>query len=206
MATSSLAADQVSNTTAILTQPYPCNHLSPPQPLLPAFTPQQICIPVNFPFAPLFKPQQQEGKGDTSPKTNASGVVEYDELTVLKNCTRDKLWICLKVDGVVKVVDVTKYAAEHPGGAEVIEEVAGKEWSVAHNAFEDIGHQADARAIMRTYIIGNLKLSEDREAVKAVAGEPVQAGGFNPTFIIILVLALAVAYYLQNLSAQPAAV
>ncbi len=173
----------------ILTQPYPT----------------LVTITLLSP-APLFIPDQQEAKGDASPKTNASGVVEYDELTVLKNCTRDKLWICLKVDGVVKVVDVTKYANEHPGGGEVIEEVAGKEWSVAHNAFEDIGHQADARAIMRSYIIGDLKISEDREAIKAVAGEPVQAGGFNPTFIIILVLALAVAYYLQNLSAQPAAV
>lgn len=55
-----------------------------------------------------------------------------------------------------KVYDVTKYLDDHPGGAEVMLEVAGQD---ATNMFEDIGHSSDARTEMKKYQIGVLKVN-----------------------------------------------
>lgn len=117
---------------------------------------------------------------------------------MLQNKTREKLWICLEVDGVVKVLDVTDYVHQHPGGIEVITDVAGKNWEVAHQAFEDIGHVAEARATMREYIIGDLKFSDDREKVKDLVGTPPPSPAFNPYPVLLLLLAIAAGFYYQS--------
>lgn len=54
-----------------------------------------------------------------------------------------------------KVYDVTSYLNDHPGGAEVMMEVAGED---ATNMFEDIGHSTDARNEMKKFEIGRLKV------------------------------------------------
>lgn len=51
--------------------------------------------------------------------------------------------------------DVTSYLNDHPGGAEVMMEVAGED---ATNMFEDIGHSSDARNEMKKFEIGRLKV------------------------------------------------
>lgn len=51
--------------------------------------------------------------------------------------------------------DVSGYLDDHPGGAEVMLEVAGQD---ATNMFEDIGHSTDARTEMKKYQIGLLKV------------------------------------------------
>lgn len=51
--------------------------------------------------------------------------------------------------------DVTKYLDDHPGGAEVILEAAGKD---GDSMFEDIGHSSEARKKMKEFFIGNLKV------------------------------------------------
>lgn len=53
------------------------------------------------------------------------------------------------------VCDVTKYLNEHPGGAEIIMEFAGKN---ADDMFEDIGHSSDARSKLKELIIGRAKV------------------------------------------------
>ena len=104
------------------------------------------------------------------------------------------------MDDVIKVLDVTKYLDEHPGGAEVIQETAGKEYTIASRMFEDIGHSNEAKAIMKKYIIGELKLSEDRAAAVAQSNER-SAGGFNPFAVLILLLAIVGGYfYSQQMS------
>lgn len=50
---------------------------------------------------------------------------------------------------------MTSYLDDHPGGAEVMLEVAGED---ATNMFEDIGHSTDARSEMKKYEIGLLKV------------------------------------------------
>jgi len=60
------------------------------------------------------------------------------------------------------VYDVTKFLEEHPGGEEVLLEQAGRE---ATEAFEDVGHSTDARAMMKNYVIGELN-DEDRKTIR----------------------------------------
>jgi len=103
------------------------------------------------------------------------------------------------VDDVLKVLDVSKYLDEHPGGAEVIMETAGKEYTVASRMFEDIGHSNEAKAIMKKYIIGELKLSEDRAKQVASSGER-SSGGFNPIGVIFLLLAIIAGYFYSQQS------
>ncbi|VDL80002.1 unnamed protein product [Nippostrongylus brasiliensis] len=52
-----------------------------------------------------------------------------------------------------KVYDVTKFLDEHPGGSDVLLEQSGTD---ATEAFDDIGHSADAKEMMEEYYIGDL--------------------------------------------------
>ncbi|XP_065064801.1 cytochrome b5-like isoform X1 [Rhopilema esculentum] len=56
-----------------------------------------------------------------------------------------------------KVYDVTEFLEEHPGGEEVLLELAGSDGS---ESFEDVGHSTDAREIMEKYLVGELKEEE----------------------------------------------
>uniref|UniRef100_A0A915ABE5 Cytochrome b5 n=1 Tax=Parascaris univalens TaxID=6257 RepID=A0A915ABE5_PARUN len=52
-----------------------------------------------------------------------------------------------------KVYDVSKFLDEHPGGCEVLLEQAGIDGT---EAFEDVGHSTDARAMRETYLIAEI--------------------------------------------------
>jgi cytochrome b involved in lipid metabolism len=95
----------------------------------------------------------------------------------------------------MKVLDVTKYLDQHPGGAEVILETANKDYTVASRMFEDIGHSNEAKAVMKTYIIGDLVLSEGREAASSRATVSKSSGGMNPLVMIVLLIAVAAGYF-----------
>lgn len=56
------------------------------------------------------------------------------------------------------VYNVTQFIDEHPGGHEVLVNVAGKD---ASEDFEDIGHSLDAKELMKKYQVGEL-VQEDR--------------------------------------------
>ncbi|KAH8058241.1 hypothetical protein JL722_6096 [Aureococcus anophagefferens] len=58
-----------------------------------------------------------------------------------------------KGNGGPKVYDVTKYLEDHPGGSEVICELAGK---YADDMFEDIGHSNEARKQLKEFLVGVL--------------------------------------------------
>lgn len=64
--------------------------------------------------------------------------------------SHDDLW--LLIDG--KVYDVSKFLDEHPGGDEVLVTEAGKD---ATEAFEDVGHSEDARALLGPMFVGELE-------------------------------------------------
>lgn len=49
--------------------------------------------------------------------------------------------------------DVTKYIDDHPGGKEVLVEVAGTD---ATEAFEEVGHSDEAREQLGPYFVGDL--------------------------------------------------
>uniref|UniRef100_A0A6G1S967 Cytochrome b5 n=1 Tax=Aceria tosichella TaxID=561515 RepID=A0A6G1S967_9ACAR len=68
---------------------------------------------------------------------------------VQKHTTRNSVWFVIHN----KVYDVTKFMDEHPGGEEVLLEQAGKN---ATEIFEDVSHSADAKDLMKNYLVGEL--------------------------------------------------
>ena len=72
------------------------------------------------------------------------------------------------------VYDVTEYVKDHPGGADVLVDVAGQDATVA---YEDVGHSEDANEILETLLIGSLKDAVQYKAprtVKVVQTSPAQ--------------------------------
>lgn len=98
--------------------------------------------------------------------------------------------------------DVTKYLDDHPGGAEVMLDVAGQD---ADEFFEDIGHSKDAREELKQYYIGDLKMDAaqiERMRAAAEAAANTKGAGSTTGFLVILVvlIAMAVGYYQTQMS------
>lgn len=68
----------------------------------------------------------------------------------------------------LQVYDVTKFLNEHPGGEEVITQLAGKDATVG---FLDVGHSKDAIEMANEYLIGQLPES-DVPKVETAAAKP----------------------------------
>ena len=60
----------------------------------------------------------------------------------------------MNLTGFKKVLDVTKFLEEHPGGEEVLIESAGKD---ASKDFDDIGHSKAAKSLLLKYQVGVLE-------------------------------------------------
>lgn len=91
--------------------------------------------------------------------------------------------------------DVSKYLDDHPGGAEVMLDVAGQD---ADEFFEDIGHSKDARQELKKYIIGNFKMDQAAlDKLKAAAEAKASKGADTTGWLVLLVaiLAMALGYY-----------
>ncbi|ANB15509.1 Cyb5p [Sugiyamaella lignohabitans] len=67
---------------------------------------------------------------------------------VSKHTKQDDMWVV--ING--KVYDVSKFVDEHPGGEEVISDVAGKDCT---REFEDVGHSEDAVEILERLFVGD---------------------------------------------------
>lgn len=65
------------------------------------------------------------------------------------------------IDNVV--YDATKFLDEHPGGHEVLVNVAGKD---ASEDFDDIGHSFTAKELMQQYAVGELVDDEKTQLKK----------------------------------------
>jgi cytochrome b involved in lipid metabolism len=82
---------------------------------------------------------------ENNTETSDLKVYTWDEIK--KHNKESDLWVVYKG----KVIDVTKFQKEHPGGAEVLQDNAGKDIT---EPFEDIGHPPHALEIMESYKIG----------------------------------------------------
>lgn len=99
--------------------------------------------------------------------------------------------------GGMKVYDVSKYLDEHPGGAEVLMDIAGKD---ATTMFEDIGHSQTARKQMESLEIGAVKLTEEElEAAMKEDEKAASSGGSFPILPIMVIIIAAVIYYVTNM-------
>jgi len=97
--------------------------------------------------------------------------------------------------GGPKVYNITTYLDDHPGGAEVMLDLAGQN---ADEFFEDIGHSADARNELKKYLIGTYEMSEEElEKMRADAEKRGAAGGASP-MVILLVVIIAIIYAYAN--------
>ncbi|XHG06338.1 hypothetical protein AWENTII_009543 [Aspergillus wentii] len=95
---------------------------------------------------------------------------EYTLKDVAAHNLKDDIWIVIHG----QVFDITKYMQDHPGGADVLVEVAGSD---ATAAYEDIGHSEDAREIMQPYMIGTLQNAKEYirpQAVRVITQKPVE--------------------------------
>ncbi|PPQ67597.1 hypothetical protein CVT25_012091 [Psilocybe cyanescens] len=78
----------------------------------------------------------------------ATKIVTLEELRSHKS--RDNLYILIHG----KVYNVTKFLDEHPGGDEVLLAEGGMD---ATEAFEDVGHSDEARALLPGMLVGNFE-------------------------------------------------
>jgi len=101
-----------------------------------------------------------------------------------------------------KVYDVTKFLEEHPGGEEVLLELAGGD---ATEQFEDVGHSEDARELMEDYLIGDL---DEKDKVKSTPKKKVsttdesknsekESWGLSTLLIVasVIIVGLAIGYF-----------
>ncbi|CEM08558.1 unnamed protein product [Vitrella brassicaformis CCMP3155] len=136
--------------------------------------------------------QQQEG-GAAAPPAAKQRVISKEEMA--KHNTEDDCWIA--VHG--KVYDITKFLPDHPGGPEVITNIAGQDTS---EEFEEIGHSDSARHQAVPYEIGVLEgheetatgcvVPKDEKAKKAASSG---GGGMSGIIPLILVAIIAILTY-----------
>ncbi|KAH9918175.1 cytochrome b5 [Epithele typhae] len=81
-----------------------------------------------------------------------SKLVTFAELKQHK--TKDSIYILIHE----KVYDVTKFIDEHPGGDEVILAEAARD---ATEAFEDVGHSDEARALLKDMLVGDFEKTDE---------------------------------------------
>lgn len=76
--------------------------------------------------------------------------VELTYQDVAEHNTKKDLYVVISD----KIYDCTKFVDEHPGGEEVLLDVAGQD---STEAFEDVGHSDEARETLEQLYVGDLK-------------------------------------------------
>merc|ERR1712087_557203 len=84
-----------------------------------------------------------------SKKNNQTMTKTYRLSEIKSHNTKKSSWMVIHN----KVYNITDFISDHPGGEEVLLDLAGQECT---EAFEDIGHSNDARDILADLFIGDL--------------------------------------------------
>ncbi|KAJ0397959.1 hypothetical protein ATCC90586_002022 [Pythium insidiosum] len=129
---------------------------------------------------------------------------EFTLEEVAKHNTAEDCWIIVKDGGIRKVYDVTKFLDDHPGGPEIIVDLAGGD---STDEFEDIGHSSDARAQLNDWLVGKIKgdVASEKKADAKSAAAPASASkdnGGNNSMVLIAIVIAAIALFLQFGRAQ----
>jgi len=69
-----------------------------------------------------------------------------------------------------KVYDVTKYLDDHPGGVEIVTDLAGQD---ATEDYDDVGHSDEAHETLEEYLIGELDDGAGGSAATPAPSAPV---------------------------------
>ncbi|GLE10697.1 hypothetical protein PINS_up022914 [Pythium insidiosum] len=148
------------------------------------------------------EPQEQQPQEQQQPQEPVLKELTLEE--VAKHNTAEDCWIIVKDGGIRKVYDVTKFLDDHPGGPEIIVDLAGGD---ATDEFDDIGHSSDARAQLDDWLVGKIKgdvateKKDSAQSTAAPAGKSSDSNGSNSFVLIALVIA-AIALFLQFGRAQ----
>ncbi|CAM8974666.1 unnamed protein product [Rhodiola kirilowii] len=106
--------------------------------------------------------------------------VVYTLAEVAQHKSKQDCW--LVVNG--RVLNVTKFLDAHPGGDDVLLEVAGKDVT---KEFENVGHSNAAQVLLAKYQVGILKgghLVQDEKQTTAAVDEPLKSSKDMPAFVI----------------------
>eukprot|EP00300_Choanocystis_sp_HF-7_P025666 c27731_g1_i1.p1 GENE.c27731_g1_i1~~c27731_g1_i1.p1 ORF type:complete len:148 (-),score=32.84 c27731_g1_i1:20-436(-) len=116
--------------------------------------------------------------------------------------TLKDMWVVLNG----RVYDVTKFVDDHPGGSEVLLDVAGRDGT---SGFDDVGHSIDARNMLKQYFIGDLE-GGDRSATTGRKRANDDSAGLSSLgsvvgYMALFAVVIAAAYYFASgSSAAPA--
>ncbi|KAK6333332.1 hypothetical protein TWF718_011147 [Orbilia javanica] len=134
----------------------------------------------------------------------ATETKEYTYSDVAAHDTKESMYVVIDE----KVYDVSAFVDEHPGGEEVMMDVAGQDGT---EAFEDVGHSDEAREILSKYLIGNLKRSESdpkpvttSRAAASSSGDSSSGGLPGIVYAVLVAAAAAGGYYYLQLQQQQA--
>ncbi|KAH6661538.1 outer mitochondrial membrane cytochrome B5 [Plectosphaerella plurivora] len=78
-----------------------------------------------------------------------SSTTTFSVHEVARHNSRDDLYMIIKG----KVYNCTDFLSRHPGGEDVLEEVAGTD---ATEAYMDVGHSEEADKVLARYYIGSI--------------------------------------------------
>lgn len=109
---------------------------------------------------------------------------------VSQHNTVEDLWVVYNGG----VYDITKYIDEHPGGEEVVIDVAGTD---ATEAFEDIGHSDDAREILKGLLIGKVEGGTIKSPVSTATQSESTGSSMPMLAIFVLLVAAGVYFYIK---------
>lgn len=115
-----------------------------------------------------------------------------------KHNTRDDMWVIVRG----KVYDVSKFIDEHPGGEEVLLDVAGKD---ATTEFIDVGHSEEAEEILGKLLIGQTDPKEvpvvHIQTKKSVVSDSDDSSSSSIIYLVISIALAAAAYLYLQMSA-----
>ncbi|AQZ13889.1 CYB5 (YNL111C) [Zygosaccharomyces parabailii] len=115
---------------------------------------------------------------------------------VAEHNTPQDAWLI--IDG--KVYDVTAFVEEHPGGDEIVLDLAGQDGT---EAFNDIGHSEDAVAMLKDLLVGSLdpaSMPAKSEKIASVGQNATTGGeGSGKLALACALVFFAVAYYVANM-------
>lgn len=108
--------------------------------------------------------------------------------------TQNDIWMIIND----KVYDCSKFVDEHPGGEEILFDLAGQD---ATGAFIDIGHSDDATNMLESLYVGDL--DKNSEPINKKTPETIAAttgGEGNGIMIIAIIISfLGILYYYMNM-------
>ncbi|XP_037077598.1 cytochrome b5-like isoform X2 [Pollicipes pollicipes] len=133
----------------------------------------------------------EEFGDDTAAAMSSKKVFSLKEVEQHVGEQKKDVWIVIHD----RVYNVTGFLDEHPGGEEVLKDMAGK---VATENFEDVGHSTDARELMRKYEIGELteedKLHTKEKKFTWAAPQETSSSGWSWMVPVLAALLFSLLY------------